>query len=99
MLAVEKIRAKYFRRNDLNDIDSRKAREIKRDLRVGRTKLRKLPDSTPLKAEGLQLFDSTITAVDAIANSKPEADVLVEVNREYFERYVQAVESVIHDGS
>lgn len=95
MLAVEKLRLKHFQRCDLEQLNTNKARQIKRDLRVGRTKLRKLPAGTPLKDEAIALFDTTIAAVDALANNKPDADALVVVNRECYEQYVEAVRRVM----
>jgi hypothetical protein len=95
MLQVEKIRAKHFRRNDLQNLDANKARRIKKDLRVGRSRIRKLSDGAPLKSEALILFDSTINAMDALINKSEDAPLLFEVSRECFELYVARMEGVM----
>jgi hypothetical protein len=92
---VEKLRRKYFRRNDLQNLDPKRARLIKRDLRVGRTKIRKLNDNEPFKAEALALFDITIAAMHAVANNEDNAGVLLDASRERFEHYVNRMKGVV----
>lgn len=92
---VEKLRRKYFRRNDLQNLDPKRARLIKRDLRVGRTKIRKLNDNEPFKAEALALFDITIAAMHAVANHEDNADELLVRGGQAFQHYVNCVKGVV----
>jgi hypothetical protein len=75
-MKVEAIRRRYFKRCNFDNLNANKARQYKHSLRIGRTKLRDLPDGTPLKDEGLLLFDAHINAMDAIIKSENEVQAL-----------------------
>jgi hypothetical protein len=97
-MKVEKIRAKYFERNNLEDLDVKKARTIEQDLRRGKRRISKLPSWEPMRSEALELFDITIKAMDALAKRKPETPLLLEASRECFEVYVARYRDVVLNG-
>lgn len=97
-MQVERIRKRYFKRLDVDMLDAFTARKYKQELRLARGKLRKLPDSEPLRAEGLRLVEAYLNVMDAIIKNE-DASMLMEIGRAAFHSYVSNVERVMRRGS
>lgn len=93
-MKVERIRRKFYKRNNLEALDATKARQIKKDLRLGRRKLTNLSDHEPFKREALELFDATIDAMDAIIKGG-NVEQALEYECTVFQRYVSRLEGVV----
>ncbi|CAN7227215.1 hypothetical protein [Rossellomorea sp. LjRoot5] len=94
MQIVERLRARYLDRVDVENLNKVTARKHKRDLRVLRTKLNKLPAGTPLQSEALELAEAYLRIMDEIITGK-EADESLVHGGQAFQRYVDAVRRVM----